>query len=154
MTRRLVNILKKNSGRDAAGRVSVRHQGGRSKRFYRLVDFRRDKLNVEGKVLAIEYDPNRSADVALIQYKDGDKRYILAPLGLKEGDKIMSGHEVDVRLGNTLPLNYIPVGQAIHNVELTSGRGGQIARSAGDAAYIIAKEAGYAHVRMPSSELR
>jgi large subunit ribosomal protein L2 len=154
MTRILKNILKKNSGRDAAGKVSVRHQGGRSKRFYRMVDFRREKYDVEGKVLALEYDPNRSADIALIQYKDGEKRYILAPLGLKEGDKVMSGQHVDVRIGNALPLEYIPVGQPVHNIELNTGRGGQIARSAGNAAFVMAKEAGYVHIKMPSGEIR
>ncbi len=154
MSKKLKSILKKQSGRDATGQVSVRHQGGRHKRFYRAVDFRRDKLDVEGVVLGIEYDPNRSADVALIQYKDGDKRYILAPVGLKSGDKVASGKNVDVRVGNSLPLDNIPVGQPIHNIEINHGRGGQIARSAGDSASIMAKEEGYAHVRMPSGEIR
>jgi large subunit ribosomal protein L2 len=119
-----------------------------------MVDFRRDKLNVEGKIVGFEYDPNRSADIALVHYKDGEKRYILAPNGLKIGDKIMSGKEAEVRIGNSLPLNLIPIGQPIHNVGLTPGRGGQIARSAGDQAFIVAREGGYAHVKMPSGEVR
>lgn len=147
-------ILKKHSGRDATGQVVVRHQGGRSKRFYRFIDFKRDKFNIEGVVIAIEYDPNRSADIALIQYKDGDKRYILAPLSLKVGSKVMSGEKADVKVGNCLPLASIPVGQPIHNIELTHGRGGQVARSAGDQAFVMAKENGYAHVKMPSGEVR
>lgn len=154
MTRKLKGILKKQSGRDATGQVSVRHQGGRHKRFYRAIDFKRDKINIEGVVVSIEYDPNRSADIALVQYTDGDKRYILAPLGLSVGVKVFSGSDVDVKLGNALPLANIPVGQPIHNIELTHGRGGQIARSAGDQAFIMAKEEGYAHVKMPSGEVR
>ncbi len=154
MSKKLKHLLKKQSGRDATGKLVVRHQGGRSKRFYRAVDFKRDKINVEGVVIAMEYDPNRSADLAIVTYKDGEKRYILAPLNMKIGDKVMSGPAADVRAGNTLPLENVPVGQAIHNVELTRGKGGQIARSAGDAAYVMAKEDGYAHVRMPSGEIR
>ena len=154
MTRQLKNILKKQSGRDAAGRVAVRHQGGRHKRMYRVVDFRRDKFGIQGVVIAIEYDPNRSADLALINYTDGEKRYILAPLGLKVGDKVMSGKDAEVRLGNSLTLLSIPVGQPIHNVELTPGRGGQIARSAGDQAFVVSQEDGYAQIKMPSGELR
>ncbi len=154
MAKKLKYLLKKQSGRDTSGRVAVRHQGGRHKRFLRMVDFRRDKLNVEGKIVGFEYDPNRSADIALVHYKDGEKRYILAPVGLKMGDKIMSGKEAEVRIGNSLPLNLIPIGQPIHNVGLTPGRGGQIARSAGDQAFIVAREGGYAHVKMPSGEVR
>jgi large subunit ribosomal protein L2 len=154
MAKKLKEILKKQSGRDSSGKVSVRHQGGRSKRFYRFIDFRRDKVSVEGVVVGLEYDPNRSAEIALIQYKDGEKRYILAPSGLKAGDKIMSGKEAEVRVGNALPLDLIPIGQPIHNIELTRGRGGQIARSAGDQAFIMAKEDGYAHIKMPSGEIR
>lgn len=154
MTKKLKQILKKQSGRDSSGQVSVRHQGGRQKRFYRVVDFKRDKFNISGKVVKIEYDPNRSGDIALIQYKDGEKRYILVPLGLKIGDKIVSGEEADVRIGNSLPMTKIPIGQPVHNIELTSGRGGQVARSAGDQAFIMAKEDGYAHVKMPSGEIR
>ena len=154
MSKKLKVYLKKQSGRDSQGHVAVRHQGGRHKRFYRLVDFKRNKFDVAGKVMTIEYDPNRSADVALVQYADGEKKYILAPLGLKEGDKVTSGKNVDVKVGNALPLENIPVGQPIHNIEITLGRGGQIARSAGDQAFIMAKEAGYAHVKMPSGEVR
>ncbi|HVT01588.1 MAG TPA: 50S ribosomal protein L2 [Patescibacteria group bacterium] len=154
MSKKLKIILKKQSGRDSSGRVAVRHQGGRSKRFYRLVDFKRNKVGVEGVVVAIEYDPNRSADLAVIHYKDGEKSYILAPLGLKPGDKIVAGDRAEVRVGNAMPLNLIPVGQPIHNIELNKGRGGQIARSAGDQAFIMAKEAGYAHIKMPSGEIR
>lgn len=154
MTKKLKSILKKQSGRDAQGHVAVRHQGGRHKRFLRLVDFKRDKRNVSGIVMEIQYDPNRSADIALVQYSDGDKRYILAPVGLKIKDKVISGPEVDVKVGNAIPLAYIPVGTPIHNIEITSGRGGQIARAAGDQAFIMAKEEDYAHVKMPSGEIR
>ena len=154
MSRTMKSILKKHSGRDQTGKVSVRHQGGRSKRFYRSVDFKRDKFNVSGQVIGIEYDPNRSADIAVVQYTDGEKRYILAPVGLKAGDKVVSGADADVKTGNSMPLANVPVGQPIHNIELTHGRGGQIARSAGDAAFVMAKEEGYAHVRMPSGEVR
>ena len=154
MTRKLKIILKKQSGRDSAGRVSVRHQGGRQKRFMRVVDFKRDKFNIPGTVVGIEYDPNRSSDIALIHYQDGEKRYILAPLGLKVGNKIVSGESADIRVGNSLPLIKIPIGQPIHNIELTHGRGGQIARSAGDQAFVMAHENSYAHVKMPSGEIR
>lgn len=154
MAKKLKKILKKQSGRDASGKVVVRHQGGRHKRFMRVVDFKRDKLNVKGIVVAIEYDPNRSADLALIHYSDGEKRYILAPQGLKPKDKVVSGENVDVRIGNSMPLAKIPVGQPIHNIELTHGRGGQIARSAGDQATVMAHEGAYAHVKMPSGEIR
>ena len=153
MAKKLKRILKKQSGRDSSGHVAVRHQGGREKRFYRLVDFKRDKTNIEGIVVSVDYDPNRSADLAFVQYKDGDKRYILAPLGLKVGDKVAAGN-VEVKVGNAMPLTLIPVGQAIHNIELNRGRGGQIARSAGDQAFIMAKESGYAHIKMPSGEIR
>jgi len=154
MARKMKIILKKNSGRDSQGHVAVRHQGGRHKRFLRLVDFKRDKTNIGGTVLEIEYDPNRSTDVAVIQYKDGEKRYILAPLGLRKKDKVVAGPEADIRVGNAMPLANIPVGTSIHNVELTRGRGGQLARSAGNQAFIMAKEEGYAHVKMPSGEVR
>ncbi len=154
MSKKLKTILKKHSGRDSQGHVSVRHQGGREKRMYRSVDFKRDKKGIVGVVVATEYDPNRSSDVALVHYSDGEKRYILAPVGLVTGDKVSSGESAEVRVGNCLPLAVIPVGQAIHNVELTPGRGGQIARSAGNAAFIMAKEDGYAHVKMPSGEIR
>lgn len=154
MTRILKQILKKQSGRDSAGHVSVRHQGGRQKRFYRTVDFKRDKRSIQGIVVAIEYDPNRSADLALVQYKDGEKRYILAPLGIRIGSKIVSDENADIIVGNAMPLDRIPIGQPIHSVELTKGKGGQIARSAGDQAFIMAKEDGYVHVKMPSGEIR
>ncbi len=154
MTNRLKNILKKHSGRDATGKVSVRHTGGRSKRYYRSIDFKRNKFDIEGKVMAIEYDPNRSADIALIHYKDGDKRYILAPIGLSVGNTVISSKNAEIRPGNTLPMSIIPVGTFIHNVELTRGRGGQVARSAGDQVVIMAREEGYVHVKMPSSEVR
>lgn len=151
---KLRTILKKNSGRDASGKVSVRHQGGRHKRFYRAIDFKRDKFGIEGKVMGIEYDPNRSAEIVLVQYIDGDKRYILRPLGLNIGDKIMAGDKSDVKLGNSMPLRLIPVGSPIHNVELTKGKGGQIARSAGNQASVVAREEKYVHVKMPSGEVR
>lgn len=154
MSKRLKKILKKNSGRDNSGQVAVRHQGGRHKRFYRAIDFKRDKRNIEGIVVDIEYDPNRSADLALVQYADGERRYILRPVGLDRGGKVISGDEVDLKPGNATRLRYIPVGTFVHNVELTPGRGGQIARSAGDQASVTAREGEYAHVRMPSGEVR
>ena len=154
MGKQIKSILKKKSGRDATGKVVVRHQGGRHKRFYRLIDFKRDKLGLEGKVVEIQYDPNRSADIALVQYQDGEKRYILSPLGLKIGATIVSGKDADLKVGNCLPLENIPVGTVIHNVELTPGRGGQIARSAGDQVIVMATEGEYAHVKMPSGEVR
>ncbi|PJE69962.1 50S ribosomal protein L2 [Candidatus Shapirobacteria bacterium CG10_big_fil_rev_8_21_14_0_10_48_15] len=154
MSRKLKRILPKKSGRDAAGHVSVRHQGGRHKRFLRRIDFKRDKLDLPGKVMAFEYDPNRTADIALLTYSDGEKRYILAPQGLKVGDQVVAGPEVEIKVGNTLPLKRIPVGTPIHNVELTPGKGGQIARGAGTAALIQSKEGGLATVKLPSGEIR
>ena len=154
MSRQLKFILKKQSGRDQTGKVAVRHQGGRQKRFMRVVDFKRDKFNIPGIIVGIEYDPNRSSDLALVQYQDGEKRYILAPVGLKIGGKVVAGKDVDIRVGNSLPLGKIPIGQPIHNIELTHGRGGQIARSAGDQAFVMAHENGYAHIKMPSGEIR
>src|SRR3989338_1845947 len=154
MTRRLKTILKKQSGRDSSGTVRVRHQGGREKRFYRAVDFKRDKFNISGKVVKIEYDPNRSSDIALIQYKDGERRYILRPVGLEVGKMVISGDEGELLPGNALPLLQIPVGTFIHNIELTPGRGGQIARSAGDQAVVTAREEEYVHVKLPSGEVR
>ena len=151
---RLKTILKKHSGRDNTGKVSVRHTGGRHKRFYREIDFKRDKHGVVGKVTGIEYDPNRSAEIVLIQYADGDKRYILRPLGLNLGDQVVSGEGSDVKTGNAMPIMSIPVGSAVHNIELTKGRGGQIVRSAGNQAFIVAREEKYVHVKMPSGELR
>jgi large subunit ribosomal protein L2 len=142
------------TGRNNAGRVTVRHRGGGHKRLYRLIDFRRDKTGVPGRVDSIEYDPNRSARIALIIYADGEKRYILAPLGLKVGSQVMAGPEAEVRVGNALPLKNIPLGTVVHNVELQPGRGGQMARSAGVGAQLMAKEGDYAMLRLPSGELR
>jgi len=142
------------TGRNNVGRVTVRHRGGGHKRLYRLIDFRRDKTGVPGRVDSIEYDPNRSARIALIVYADGDKRYILAPLGLKVGSQIMAGPEAEVRVGNALPLKNIPLGTVVHNVELQPGRGGQMARSAGVGAQLMAKDGDYAMLRLPSGELR
>lgn len=154
MIKRLKVIKKKHSGRDASGRVAVRHQGGEQKKFLRMIDFKRDKFDVVGRVVAVEYDPNRTSDIALVQYADGDKRYILAPHGLKVHDRIVSGKTVDPKLGNALPMALIPVGTFVHNIELTPGRGGQMARSAGSAAIITAKEGAFVHLKLPSGELR
>lgn len=151
---RLKQIRKKHSGRDASGQVAVRHQGGEHKRFLRLVDFKRDKVGIAGTVVAIEYDPNRTCDIALVTYSDGDKRYILAPEGLKVGDKVTSGPSADVRVGNALPMSGMPLGTIVHNVELTPGRGGQMARGAGAGAIITARDSGFVHLKLPSGELR
>lgn len=150
----LKTIKKKNSGRDASGQVSVRHQGGQHKRYLRAIDFKRSKAGISGKVIAIEYDPNRTTDIALVQYADGDKRYILAPHGLKAHDTIVAGKNVDAQPGNAMPLSDIPVGTVVHNVELTPGKGGQIARGAGTGAIVTAKEGAFAHIKMPSGEIR
>lgn len=149
----LRSILQKNSGR-SHGRVTVRHQGGRHKRYYREIDFRRDKLNVEGRVEALEYDPNRNVSIALVIYPDGDKRYILAPKDLKVGDKVISGVKVEIKTGNALKLGNMPIGTIVHNVELNPGMGGQLGRSAGVGITVQAKEGGYAHLKMPSGEIR
>lgn len=146
--------MKKHSGRNHQGRITVRHRGGGHKRLYRIIDFKRDKIGIPGKVIAIEYDPNRSARIALIQYADGEKRYIIAPLGLKVGDTVMSGPDAEIKVGNALPLANIPVGTFIHNIELYPGRGGQLVRAAGTAAQILAKEGDYAQVKLPSGEIR
>ncbi|MGQ9572669.1 MAG: 50S ribosomal protein L2 [Dehalococcoidia bacterium] len=146
--------LKKKAGRNRQGRVTVRHRGGGAKRMLRLIDFKRDKFGVPGKVAAIEYDPNRSARIALIHYADGDKRYILWPVGLKVGDTVMSGPDAEIRPGNALPLRKIPAGTDVHNVELFLKRGGQLVRSAGSAAQVMAKEERYVLVRLPSGEIR
>ncbi|MFW6113931.1 MAG: 50S ribosomal protein L2 [Actinomycetota bacterium] len=138
----------------AKGKISTRHKGGRVKRKYRVIDFKRDKDGVPAKVAAIEYDPNRSARIALLHYEDGEKRYILAPLRIRTGDRVMSGHDADIKPGNALPLNNIPVGTLIHNLELKPGAGGKMVRSAGAAAQVVAKEEKFAHVRLPSSEVR
>jgi large subunit ribosomal protein L2 len=147
-------ILQKNGGRDSSGQVSVRHQGGRHKRFYRLIDFKRNNYGVAGKVHEIQYDPNRSVDIALIHFVDGDKRYILVPVGLKEGDTVMAGPRVEVRAGNAMPMMNMPVGSIIHNIELTKGKGGQIVRSAGNQAIIQSREGNYVQVKLPSGEVR
>ena len=146
--------LRKSGGRNSYGRVTVRHRGGGHKRFIRLVDFKRDKRDIPAKVAAIEYDPNRTARLALLYYVDGEKRYIVAPLDLKVGDTILAGPTAEVRTGNSLPISNIPVGTLIHNVEMTQGRGGQLVRSAGGAAQVLAKEGDFAQVRMPSGEVR
>jgi large subunit ribosomal protein L2 len=152
--RSLLENLPNRAGRNNQGKITVRHRGGDGRRAYRKIDFRRDKHGVPGKVATIEYDPNRTARIALIHYRDGEKRYILAPLGLKVGDQIMSGPDAPIRVGNALALARIPVGSTIHNIELTLGRGGQLVRSAGTSAQLLAKEGDYAVVRMPSGELR
>jgi len=150
----LTVTLKKHSGRNAQGRITVRHRGGGYRPKYRIIDFKRDKDEVPGKVATIEYDPNRSANIALIFYADGEKRYIIAPLTLKVGDVIVSGPKSDIKVGNTLPLANIPVGTIIHNIEMKPGKGGQMVRAAGNAAQLMAKEDKYAQVRLPSGEVR
>lgn len=152
--RSLLVVRKKHSGRNNQGRVTVRHQGGGNRRFIRMVDFKRNKLNVPAKVVAIEYDPNRTARLALLVYADGEKRYILSPVGLKVGDTVVAGAGVDIRPGNSLPISNIPVGTMIHNIELYPGRGGQLVRSAGAAAQLLAKEGDFAQIRLPSGEVR
>ena len=152
--KKLLRIIKKSGGRNANGRITSRHRGGGHKRYYRIVDFKRDKVGIPAKVASIEYDPNRSARIALLQYADGEKRYILAPLRLSVGDEVMSGPEADIKPGNTLPLKNIPLGTHIHNIELRLGKGGQIVRSAGTYAQLMAKEDRYALVKLPSSEVR
>jgi large subunit ribosomal protein L2 len=150
----LTETLKKHSGRNAQGKITVRHQGGGNKIKYRVIDFKRDKKDIPAKVTAIEYDPNRSAFIALLTYADGEKRYILAPLDLKVGATVVAGEHADITAGNALPISSIPVGTLIHNIEIKPGRGGQIARSAGMAAQLMAKEGAYAQVRLPSGEVR
>ena len=150
----LVVSLKKNSGRNNQGKITVRHQGGGYRTKYRLVDFKRNKDGIPAKVMTIEYDPNRTANIALICYADGQKAYILAPYGLKVGDTLMNGETAEVRLGNCLPLSNIPVGSSIHNIELYPGKGGQLVRSAGNSAQLMAKEGKYATLRLPSGEMR
>ena len=150
----LLKVAKKNAGRNNTGKITVRHQGGGVKRKYRVIDFKRNKFDIVGTVASIEYDPNRSANIALINYADGEKRYILAPKGLKVGDKVVSGEKVDIKVGNACPLMNIPVGTVIHNIELTLGKGGQIARSAGQSAQILGREDKYVMVRLSSGETR
>jgi len=149
-------LAKKNkyAGRNSEGKITVRHRGGGNRKKYRIIDFKRNKDNIPGKVAAIEYDPNRSANIALIHYVDGEKRYILAPAKLKVGAMIVSGPEADIKVGNALPLANIPVGSIIHNIELKPGKGGQMVRSAGNSAQLMAKEGDYAQVRLPSGEVR
>ena len=150
----LTVTMKKNGGRNNQGKITVRHQGGGAKRKYRIIDFKRNKLNVAGTVASIEYDPNRTANIALINYVDGEKRYIIAPKGLEVGAKIESGENVDIRVGNALPIMNIPVGTMIHNIELRPGKGGELARSAGSSAQILGREANYVMIRLSSGEQR
>jgi len=150
----LLAPLKKSGGRNNTGRITCRHRGGGHKRNYRIIDFKRNKTDVPAKVAAIEYDPNRSARIALLHYRDGEKRYILAPLGLKVGDTVVSGETAAIQAGNCLPLKNIPLGMMIHNIELKIGKGGQLVRSAGGYAQLVAKEANYAQIRLPSGEVR
>ena len=150
----LTKVLKKNSGRNNQGKITTRHQGGGTRRRYRIVDFKRNKDGIAAKVLGIEYDPNRTANIALICYEDGEKSYILAPEGLKDGMQVMNGEKAEIRVGNCLPLQNIPVGTLIHNIELFPGKGGEMVRSAGGSAQLMAKEGKYATLRLPSGEMR
>ncbi len=150
----LTKTLSKKAGRNNYGRITTRHKGGGHKRLYRIIDFKRDKDDIPAKVVAIEYDPNRSARIALLHYKDGEKRYILAPSDLKIGDEVISGEKAEVKPGNTLPLRKIPIGTMVHNIELVPGGGGKLVKSAGSAAQILAKEEKQAHLRLPSGEIR
>lgn len=150
----LLEPKKRISGRNNDGRITVRRRGGGSKRFYRIIDFKRNKIGIAGEVTQIEYDPNRSANIALVQYEDGEKRYVIAPVGLKVGSKILSSPEADILPGNTLPIRNIPLGTQIHNIELRPGKGGQMARSAGAFAQLVAKDGDFAQLRMPSGEVR
>ncbi len=152
--RSLLCSLNKKAGRNSYGRITVRHRGGGNRRKYRIIDFKRQKFDVVGKVLTLEYDPNRSSHIALVQYEDGEKRYIIAPQGLKVGQEIMAGEAADIKIGNALPLNNIPVGTFIHNIELYPGKGAQLARAAGNMAQLMAKEGKMALLRLPSGELR
>ncbi len=150
----LCTSLKKNAGRNNQGKITVRHHGGGNRRLYRNIDFKRNKDGISAKVIGIEYDPNRTANIALICYEDGEKAYILAPEGLKDGMKVMNGPEAEIRVGNCLPLSEIPVGTLVHNIELYPGKGGQMVRSAGNSAQMMAKEGKYATLRLPSGEMR
>ena len=150
----LLAPLHKKAGRNVRGTITVRHQGGGHKRRYRIIDFKRDKAGIAARVDSVEYDPNRSARIALLVYADGEKRYVIAPLGLRVGDVLMSGPEAEIRVGNALPIANIPAGTLIHNIELKQGKGGQLVRSAGCSAQLLAKEGKYAHVRLPSGEVR
>ena len=150
----LLATKKKKSGRNSYGRITVRHQGGGNRQKYRIIDFKRKKDDMFATVIGIEYDPNRSANIALVEYEDGTKSYILAPQGLTDGDKVVSGTNVDIKVGNAMPIESIPVGTLIHNIELNPGQGGKLVRSAGQEAQLMAKEGKYAHVRLPSGEMR
>ncbi len=150
----LLTVKKKNAGRNSYGRITVRHQGGGNRQKYRIIDFKRRKDDMEATVIGIEYDPNRSANIALIQYEDGEKAYILAPQGITDGDKVMSGENADIKPGNCLPISNIPVGTLIHNIELNPMQGGKLVKAAGQSAQLMAKEGKYAHVRLPSGEMR
>ncbi|MDR3730095.1 MAG: 50S ribosomal protein L2 [Oscillospiraceae bacterium] len=150
----LTESLKKHAGRNSYGRITIRHRGGGNKRKYRIIDFKRDKMDMEATVIRLEYDPNRSANIALVEYADGEKRYILAPVGLNPGDKVVSSASADIKVGNCLPIEKIPVGTVIHNIELHPGNGAQLVRSAGTAAQLMAKEGRDAQIRMPSGEVR
>ena len=152
--RSLIVPLRRHGGRNSYGRVTVRHQGGGARRNIRIVDFKRDKVNIPAKVAAIEYDPNRTARLALLHYADGEKRYILAPIGLKVGDTLVTSPQAEIRTGNCMPISNIPVGSLVHNIEVKEGKGGQLVRSAGTAAQLIAKEGEFAQIRMPSGEVR
>jgi len=152
--RSLLEPLKKHAGRNSYGRITVRHHGGGNKQKYRVIDFKRNKFDMPATVIGIEYDPNRSANIALLQYEDGEKRYIIAPLGLTDGDVVISSASADIKPGNALPISSIPVGTLIHNIELSPGKGGQLVRSAGNSAQLMAKEGEYAQVRLPSGEVR
>ena len=152
--RSLTEVLQKHAGRNSYGRITVRHRGGGNKRKYRIIDFKRDKVDMTATVLRLEYDPNRSANIALVEYEDGERRYILAPLGLAAGDKVLSSPAADIKPGNALPFANIPVGTVIHNIEMHPGKGGQLVRSAGAAAQLMAKEGNDAQIRMPSGEVR
>ena len=150
----LLTVKKEKAGRNSYGRITVRHQGGGNRQKYRLVDFKRKKDNMKAEVIGIEYDPNRSANIALIKYEDGTLSYILAPVGLKDGDKVVSGEKADIKPGNCMPLESIPVGTMVHNIELNPGQGGKLARAAGQEAQLMAKEGKYANLRLPSGEMR
>ena len=150
----LLTVLKKNAGRNNSGKITVRHHGGGSRRKYRVIDFKRNKVDMEATVIGIEYDPNRTANIALIEYEDGERAYIIAPVGLTDGDKVISSDKADIKPGNCMPISAIPVGTMIYNRELHKGKGAQFVRSAGMSAQLMAKEGKYAHVRMPSGEMR
>ncbi len=150
----IVSLRKKRAGRNNQGRITVRHRGGGSKRLYRIIDFKRDKFGIPARVESIEYDPNRTARIALLVYRDGERRYIIAPEGLKKGDEIISGQGSPLKIGNALPLSEIPEGMEIHNIELFPKKGAQIVRSAGSSAFILTKEGKYAHIQLPSGEVR